>query len=140
MVRKILAVLAGLAAAVVVIGAIEMTGHLVYAPPGNLDRNDPAAVRAFVASLPVGAFVSVLVAYVAGTFAGGWVAARVARADPARYVGIVASLVLAAALANIVAIPHPAWFIVALLIVIPAAAILAIKAASRQLETVNLNQ
>ena len=60
MFRKILAVVAGLISGIVVIGAIEMLSHLAYAPPGNLDSNDPAAVSAFVASLPAGVVLAIV--------------------------------------------------------------------------------
>lgn len=135
--RKILAAIAGIVSGVIVIGAIEYLSHLAYAPPGTLDTNDAAAVSAFVASLPVGAFLAVLAAYAAGTFVGGWVATRVARAGSAWYAGIIGGLVLAAAFANTVMIPHPGWFVAALPVVVPAAAFLAFGTASRQAGRVN---
>ncbi len=126
--RKIGAVLAGILAGLVVIGCVEAVSHFMYAPDILPDRNDPKAMAAFIAAMPVGAFLMVLLAYVAGVFAGSWTACKIAREKPLLYAGIIGGLVLLGAAANFFVIPHPLWFIISCVVAIPLAAYLAILA------------
>lgn len=123
--RKIGAVAAGILAGMIFIAAVQAAGHALYAPKVMPDMNDPNAVAAFVAAMPIGAFMSVLIAYAGGTFIGGWMACKVARERPRLYAGIIGALVLVATIANFVKIPHPLWFIVACMVTIPLMAYLA---------------
>ena len=128
--RKILAILAGVVSVAVVIAAIEFASHLVYTPPADMDMNDPGAAQQFIANLPVGAFLSVLLAYGAATFVGGWVACRVAKEKPLRYAGGIGAAVMLAALANSIMIPHPLWFTFAVIVLMPLMAVLASRVAA----------
>ena len=134
--RNTLALLVGMAAGFTVVFVIESIGHQVYPPPADLDFSDPAAIREFVRTLPLGAFLFVLAAWVAGAFGGAWVAAAMANTRRMTFAGIVGALVLAASVANLLMIPHPLWFSVAALIAVPAAAVaggrLATSAAARR--------
>ncbi len=82
--RKILAVVAGVILAGLVVYGVQAIGHQVYPPPENLDTKNMEAMKAYVATLPVGAFLFVLVAYILGSFAGGWLAAKIPRAHRRR--------------------------------------------------------
>ena len=123
--KRTLATLAGIVVAVVLIGAVQFVSHKMFTPAVMPDMNDPAAVRAFVMSMLFSAFLMVLLSYRLGTFTGGTVAVRVAarvspHTKPLVCTGIVGGFVLAASLMNVVMIPHPIWFVVALLVAIPA--------------------
>jgi hypothetical protein len=117
-----LAGLAGVVAGGVVVGVVEAIGHTVHAPATPADLSTPEAMAAFVRTLPLGAFLFVLAAYVAGTVAGGLMATLVARRYAARFAWVVGSLILLGAIVNFVAIPHPAWFTVVTLVAVPVAA------------------
>ena len=123
--RTGLAGVVGAVSAFVVVAVVEAIGHAVHAPATPADLATPAAMAAFVASLPVGAFLFVFAAYVLATLAGGLIAALVARRHAMRLALIVGGLILAGAAVNFVVLPHPAWFVVATLIGVPAAAWLA---------------
>lgn len=123
-IRMVLAGLAGVVTGGAVVGVIEAVGHMVYAPAAPADLSTREAMSAFVRTLPVGAFLFVLAAYVAGTAAGGYIATLVARRHAARFAWIVGSLILVGAVANFFAIPHPAWFVVATMVAVPLAAFL----------------
>ena len=117
--KRTLATLAGIVVAVVMIGAVQFVSHKLFAPAVMPDMNDPAAVRAFVMSMPISAFLMVLLSYMLGAFTGGMVAVRVAarvspHTKPLVCAGIIGGFVLAASLMNVVMIPHPIWFVVAL--------------------------
>ena len=121
-VRMAMAGVAGLGSALLVVAAIELVAHAVYAPSVMPDISTPEAMAAYVGSMPLGAFMFVLAAYVAGTVVGGFVGIAIARRHAMRFAALAGGLVLVASIANFVAVPHPTWFVVATLIDVPLAA------------------
>jgi hypothetical protein len=132
MLKKIGAALAGIVVAVIVVMIIQGLSHLVFAPAVMPDMNDPRAVQAFVASMPAGAFLAVLASYVLGTIAGGTAAGRIAGERPLRYAGIVGAFVIVGAGINIVTIPHPLWFVIAVVVTVPLSTAIASKLGARK--------
>ena len=130
-VRKILAVIAGLAVAFLVIVVAELIGHAIYPLPPGTDPRDPASMKSVMASLPLGALVGVVLGWVLGALAGGFVAAKIARSGaplPGLGVGIV---LLLASVLNMVVLPHPVWMWAAALILIPTASVLGTRLAGQ---------
>lgn len=119
--RTILALVAGAVAAGLVIAGVEAIGTWMNPPPPGLDMNDRAAMSAFIATLPVSAFLVVLAAWGLGVVAGGCLAGRLAPRAPVLHASAITVLVAIGALANMLMIPHPAWFWVSALVVIAAA-------------------
>lgn len=115
--RSALAVVAGAVLSIALIAAIEATSNWLYPLPAGLDVNNREAMSSYVATLPVGAFLLVLTAYAVGGFGGGYLAARLAPAAPVKHAAVIAVLLLAASVMNLMAIPHPGWFWAANLIV-----------------------
>ncbi len=109
-IRSVLAVLVGAIVAGILIAVVEAIGHLVYPPPPGIDPTDPESLRTAIGSVPVGALVAVLVAWAIGTFAGSWLAARIAGRAGMAHGMVVGLLMLAAGVANMLIIPHPLWF------------------------------
>jgi hypothetical protein len=109
MLRNVGAVLAGL----VVGGVLNMlvlqvnTAILFPAPPGT-DLADPAALGAYMATLPVTAFLVVVLAHQLQAFVGGWVAARLGTA-PVALALVVGALSALGGLGTLLLIPAPAW-------------------------------
>jgi hypothetical protein len=110
LVRNILAVVGGVAAAFAVVMIVESACNAVYPPPTGIDFSKPEVVREYMAVLPFGAFMFVLTALAGGALAGSMVAARVSRTRRQLCAGIVGAVVLAATLMNLILIPHPLWF------------------------------
>lgn len=108
-VRRVLAVFAGLCASVAVILVVEGVSTALHRPPPGLDFTDPDQMRAFVASLPLSAFLLVLTAWVAGTFVGATVAIRIARERPLTYACVIGCVIGVATVLNLTSLPHPAW-------------------------------
>lgn len=104
MIRSAFAVLFGVVAGATIVFIVERMGHALFpAPPGF----DPASAAA-VAALPFAAKAAVLVAWFAGAFGGGAVAALIAqRWAPAAWV--VAMTILLLAGTSLAAIEHPLW-------------------------------
>ncbi len=129
MIRDILAALAGIAIAVLIVFIATELNHTVYPPPPQLDFSDPDALRPFIATLPIGAFLLLMGGWVVGTFVGSVIAGRIGTAKPWVYPAIVGGLVFTATVANLLAIPHPLWFSITALIGIVASAWLSTRVA-----------
>ncbi len=110
MLRKLIAIVLGIVTAVIVIVAVEALGHSIYPPPADLDIGNREAMQAYVAGLPLAALFFVMSAWIAATFAGGFVACFIAKQQPLLYAGIVGAMVLLGTIINLLSIPHPLWF------------------------------
>lgn len=117
-VRSILAIIAGGVIAFGVIAAVQYLSSLLFPAPPGMDMTDPAALREFMAALPLGAFLMVLLSYVFGGLAGGFVAARLAPWARTGHAVAIAVLLAAASVVNLRMVPHPTWFMIANLAVV----------------------
>jgi len=108
--RRIGAVIAGMIVAVLIVLASEGIGHKIYPPPPDMGT-DMAKVKAFVATLPLSVLLIVLTGWLIATFAGTWLAARIAGTPIPGYV--VGALLLCGGIANAFMIPQPVWFSIA---------------------------
>jgi len=116
--RSVLAVLAGVMAAFIAIMVVQQVSAMLYPPPPGFDPKDPAAVAALIGSLPLGAFLMVLLSYFLGALLGGYLAARLAPSRRTMHAGIIAVLLVVASILNLMAVPHPVWFAVANLLIV----------------------
>jgi hypothetical protein len=130
-VRSILAVLLGVVLGVVLIGTIEALSHLVYSSPPGVDLHDHQAMRAAMDKIPVGALLSVVLAWVGGSGGGSWLAARIAGRSPVLHGMIVGSVFLLVSMAVMLMIPHPVWFSIVAVATVSLATFLGAKLGSR---------
>lgn len=122
--RTILGAVVGLVLAVVTIMLVEFAGHQAYPPPEGLNPMVTEDMAKILQTLPFGAMLFVVAAWVLGAFDGGFVAALIARKGHPRAAAIVPALmVMAGVVAMVVQMPaHPKWMSVAgMLLPIPAA-------------------
>lgn len=123
--RSIAAVVAGFVVASAIMMVVEFTnGRLIHPDLAKAAEGmkDPQALRELLASAPVSAFLVVLFGWIAGGFAGGWVAARMAPSNRMRHALILGALLTLAGIANNLMIPPPLWFwVVSVLVFLPAA-------------------
>lgn len=108
--RGIGATVVGVLVAGLSIAGVEWLGHRLYPPPAGLQANDLEALAAHAATMPIGALLFVLLAWLLGVFLGGLVAVLLAGRRPQLYAGVIAAVILLGAIANFAMIPHPAWF------------------------------
>jgi hypothetical protein len=108
--RKIGAGVAGVFVAIVLVWLIEMIGHSIYPPPADLDTGDMDVMRAYVDAVPLGALLSVAIAWFVGSVGGTFTACRIGPARPLVYVLVVGGFMFAGAAVNLTIIPHPLWF------------------------------
>lgn len=105
--RLLMGIVAGVVAAFLCVFAVEFVAHGLYPPPAGLDASNPADQARLMAAMPAAAKAMVLLAWFAGALAGAWTANRIAGRSLAGW--IVALLVIAAGIATMAMIPHPAW-------------------------------
>lgn len=91
--RTILGIIAGLAAMLAVIMAVEALGHILYPPPAGLNPMVTDDMAKIMLAMPAAAKALVLVAWLAGAFIGGWIGAKIATQHPRIAAVIVAAVV-----------------------------------------------
>ncbi len=115
--RNILATFGGLASAILVFIVFELIGSTVYPTPVGFDYNDPAAMKSFVDTMPLGALMLVLAGYITGSFVCGFVMAKFARNEKKILPLIAGATLTLAGFANVMNIKHSLWFSVLVLVV-----------------------
>jgi hypothetical protein len=110
--RNIGAGILGVVVAVALVWVIEMLGHSIYPPPPGLDFSDRAAMKSYVDSLPIGALLSVAIAWFAGSLGGTFAACRLGAAKSIVFAPIIGGLMFVGAAINFATIPHPLWFLI----------------------------
>lgn len=108
--KNIAAGVAGVLVAVALVWLVETFGHSVYPPPPDLNFADTEAMRVYVATLPIGAFLFVGGAWFIAALVGTFAACKIGDANPMIYAGVVGGFMLIATAANLIMIPHPLWF------------------------------
>ena len=116
--RNIGAGIAGVVIAMLSVWLVQMVGHAVYPLPDGLDPKDMEAMKAYVETLPVGAFLFVIASYFVGTTAGTCAACAIGTMLPRVFAIFIACLMLIGTAMNVAMIPHPTWFIVVAVIAI----------------------
>ena len=106
--RQIGAVLLGMICGGITVGLIEMINGMLYPQPAEV-AGDPERLAQWIATLPVLAFLILLVAWSAGFFVGPYVARQTAADRSMIPCAIVWVVLVAATLANLVMLPHPWW-------------------------------
>ncbi|WP_166828837.1 hypothetical protein [Thalassoroseus pseudoceratinae] len=122
MLNKILAVGLGFGAGFLVVGLAMFISSLIYPPPKDLDMQDREAMTSFVQSLPVGAFLVVLLGHASGALVGGFVCGLISNEVWQLGPLIVGVGFLLSGILNLRMVPHPTWFAALdLLLYLPAA-------------------
>jgi hypothetical protein len=111
-VKSVLAVLGGVVAGYLAIALVQNISSGMYALPEDVTLQDRDALARAMSSLPVAAFLMVLLSYALGSLAGGWIAARNAPRAPLGHAIAVGIILTLQGLLNLTVFRHPTWFIV----------------------------
>lgn len=119
MIRNILAVLSGIIFGVLAIGIVESIGHKIFTVPQEvaqtIENADTDAVFALVSSEML---LFVLLAYIFGSFVGGFITELIGKRLLLAIV--TGSLLMLGGVLNLFMIPHPIWFVlVSIMVYIP---------------------
>lgn len=126
MVRRVVAVIAALAAASAVVFVFEYLGSRFF-PATGVDMTNRAQVEDAVRTgmIPMGALVMVAAGWVVGAVVGATVALRIGREGGGGPTMIFAALFTLVCAMNLLAFPHPVWMWFAGIVMVPLAAVLA---------------
>jgi hypothetical protein len=119
LVRRVLAVLGGCVAAVMVVVLSDLTVGSLYPLPSSEALSTPEAARAAIAAVPLSALVLLVIGWALAAGVGAFAAVRLGP-DRRMPLGlVVAALLVLATVANLAMLPHPAWMWPASLVLIP---------------------
>ena len=109
MLRTLLAIVAGVIAALLLMLALETLGLVLFPPPPGLQLQHEADLALLVAKSSTGMKLWVVLGWLLASLAGGWVAARISRRYPRGAAVAVGTLIVIGAAMNAMTIPHPLW-------------------------------
>lgn len=110
MLRRILAVIAGIIVGSIGIWLIERLGHSLYPLPAGLKPTDMEGFKTYVENLPfMGKFI-VILGYALGALLSGFVATKVANNNKPTAAIICGIIFMFFTIYNMVVLPTPAWF------------------------------
>lgn len=125
MLRTILGIVIGLACGVLIISGWEGFIHSMFQLPKDVNLNDKVAAVTAMQQVSIVAYILLLVGYSLAAFVGGAVATAIDKSKKVLPALIVAGLLMIAAAANFVLLPHPTWFIISTMIAYPLFALIA---------------
>lgn len=109
MLKNILAVIAGVIAAVIVIFIVEAISNMLFPPASKIDMENPEEVRKMIENAPAGALIVVIIGWAIGSFAGGLVATIISNKNKSTYALIVGTLLMISGIINLMMFTHPIW-------------------------------
>lgn len=131
--KRILAVVAGIVTANVIIIINEMINHKLYPlPPGVSYETNKEAFFKYVETVPIEAKLMIIFGYAIAAFAGGFVATKIKNDGNRYYALIVGGFLLAATILNFMMMPHTPVWIWVLGVIVPFLAIVGFKLASNK--------
>ena len=123
--RSILALILGLAVAILTVMLFQWISHTVWPAPEGLNLEDSAVMAEHLKGAPIGSLILVVAGYIVGTFDGVFLGCFIGTIKRYIYAVVIGGLVLVGTISTLIMIPHPLWFSISSLIGIPVAAWLA---------------
>lgn len=108
--QNVLFVILSLAVGVGLIMFVQAIGHKIFPQPEGIQKGDNEAIRAYIASAPIGALLMVPLSYLVGSLGAELIACRWTKGNRTAMI-VIAVLLLAAMSITVTAIPHPDWMI-----------------------------
>jgi hypothetical protein len=110
MLRKILAVIAGMVAGSICVGVVEKIGHHFYPPPASMKEGDMGAFKEYVATAPFMALFFVILAYALAALVSGFIATKISNNGKHTSAIICGIIFLLTTVYYMVILPTPIWF------------------------------
>jgi hypothetical protein len=110
MLKKIIAVLAGILTGFILIGLVEALGQYIFPTPAELLSTNPEFPEAseWIEAIPLEQMLMVLLAYVLGSFGAGFITTSI---SPSKSLSLITGFILLiSGTINVLLIPHPLWF------------------------------
>ena len=113
MIRKIIALVVGLLAALALVTSIEGLGYELYPLPDSIDSQNIDQMRQHIESLPPQALLIVLSAWIVATMGGGLLACIISKVKPLLFASLIGLATMSGSIYIMFKIPHPPWFMAA---------------------------
>lgn len=110
MLRRILAVLAGLIIGSLCITFVEKIGHSLYPPPSGAGAGDMEAMKVYVAEAPFMALFFVILAYALAALVSGFTASKISNNGKYTAALICGLIFLLMTIYMMISLPTPIWF------------------------------
>lgn len=110
MLKKILAVFAGVIVASICIWAVETLNHIMYPYPEGMKPNDMEIFKSYVETLPFLGRFMVIVGYAVGALVSGFIATKVSKDGKPTAALICGIIFLVFTIYNMTVLPTPIWF------------------------------
>ena len=110
--RRMRALMAGMVVAFALSLVLENVVYRIYPPFEGFTAGDPQAMALYVADLPDGGFILMILGWALSAFVGGLIACLVGLQDLPRLVGVVTFAVIAGAATNFYMVEYPNWVMV----------------------------
>ena len=118
--RSVIAVVLALVLAVALVVGVEVMSSILHPLPPGLDPADPEVLKAHVAGYPAGVLLLAGLGWGLTTLLSAWLATRLGSGRHPAHGILVGSILLIAAIANMLMLPYPIWFWILNLVVFPA--------------------
>lgn len=105
--------MAGLAAGICIISAIELISSSFYPLPAELDFSDKISLKEYIQNVPSGSLIFVLAGWALGSFAGGLLSSLISTDKKIKWAIITGTVLFITGLINLATLPHPVWFWIA---------------------------
>jgi predicted MFS family arabinose efflux permease len=113
MARRILSIVVALIVALGLVMGFEYLGGFLFQHP-DVDMKNPTTISDSMASMPIAAFLWVLLGYAVSSFIGGLIASLISGRTKVQPALIVGAMLMVGGIMMIIVIPyHPLWFIIA---------------------------
>ena len=110
--KTFIAAIVGIISAGIAIWVFEFLGHLIVPIKLKIDPTDQEQLKLIMYQIPFKAMLAVLIAHILGVVVGLIVGRMIDRSTRGHLFGISGILLLFTVI-NLVAIPHPTWFLIA---------------------------
>ncbi|MDR6458713.1 uncharacterized protein YacL [Chryseobacterium vietnamense] len=110
MLRRILAVLAGLIVGSICITVVEKIGHALYPPPAEAAAGDMEALKEYVDQAPFMALFFVIIAYALAAIVSGFTASKISNNGKSTSAVICGVIFLLMTIYMMISLPSPIWF------------------------------
>ncbi len=117
MLKNIIGVVAGWIAAWILFTGIQLINFMIVPKPEGFDWADPGSIKQMIDTMPFYAWVILILGYVIGSFAAGFVIGKIAESKTMILPVIAALLFMLGWLGNIMTVPHPIWVVILVFLV-----------------------
>ncbi len=117
MLKNIIGVVAGWIAAWILFTGIQLINYMIVPKHEGFDWADPGSIKQMIDTMPFYAWVILILGYVIGSFAAGFVIGKIAESKTMILPVIAALLFMLGWLGNIMTVPHPIWVVILVFLV-----------------------